>query len=256
MNLLFSKSSLMILESLSFTKTLYAFDFDGTLSKIVRAPSDATILQRTNELLRQLSDLVPVAIVSGRSIADLKRRLKFRPPYLVGNHGLEGLDERRFSLNEASRNCSIWMAKFSSAQFPSGVEIEDKTYSLALHFRRCRKKKEAKAQILGAISDLSPSPRVIFGKSVINILPPMAPHKGIAVLELMLKVGAKNAFYIGDDDTDEDVFGLPNSQIMSVRVGEKRTSQARYFIQRQSQINELLKLLIKFHEPQERASRA
>ncbi len=247
MNPLFSKSSLMILESLSFTKTLYAFDFDGTLSKIVQVPSQATILKKTNELLKQLSEMVPVAIISGRSIEDLKCRLKFKPPYLIGNHGLEGLDENRFSLNEASKRCKSWNSKLSDVQFISGVQIEDKTYSLAIHFRHCRKKKEAKAQILSAIADLSPSPRVIFGKSVINILPPMAPHKGIAVLELMLKVGAKNAFYIGDDDTDEDVFGLPNSQIMSVRVGEKKTSQARYFIERQSQINELLRLLIKFH---------
>lgn len=95
----------MILESLSFTKTLYAFDFDGTLSRIVRVPSEATVSDVTNRLLIQLSELVPVAIISGRSI---------------------------------------------------------------------------------------------------------------------------------DDDTDEDVFSLQNNQIMTVRVGEKKTSHARSFIERQS----------------------
>ena len=225
MNPLFEKSSLMILESLSFTKTLYAFDFDGTLSKIVRAPADATITRTTHKLLCQLTKLVPVAIVSGRSIKDLKSRLELQPQYLIGNHGLEGLGDHRFSLKEAQEACNSWKDQLAKAHFNTGVEIEDKTYSLAVHFRRSRQKKQAKIQISNVVGGLTPRPRVILGKSVVNILPLAAPHKGIAVMELMKKAGAKYAFYIGDDDTDEDVFSLPNSQIMAVRVGEKRTSK-------------------------------
>ena len=57
---LFSKGSLVVLESLSFTKTLYAFDFDGTLAKIVRDPNSAKMEQTTESLLKRLADLVPV----------------------------------------------------------------------------------------------------------------------------------------------------------------------------------------------------
>ena len=118
----------MILESLSFTKTLFAFDFDGTLSKIVRVPLEARINHATESLLSELSKLVPVAIVSGRSIRDLKPRLGFEPSYLVGNHGLEGLGNNRESLKQVEAICADWKSKLSKEDFGAGVEVEDKTY--------------------------------------------------------------------------------------------------------------------------------
>lgn len=249
MNPLFSKNSLMILESISFTKTLFAFDFDGTLSKIVRAPAAANMSKTTELLMIQLSKLVPVAVISGRSIRDLKPRLGFEPKFLVGNHGLEGLDSNNELLKQAKVISEIWKVKLSNIDFGSGVEIEDKTYSLAIHYRRSRNKKQAKVKIKKAIEALIPIPQIIVGKSVINLLPKGAPHKGAAVLEIMKRAEAKHVFYIGDDDTDEDVFSLPDSIVMAVRVGEKRTSNARFYIKRQSEINHLLKLLVRFHQP-------
>ena len=82
---LFSRDNLVVLESMSFTKTLYAFDFDGTLAKIVRVPAEARMSRTTEELIKQFSELVPVAIVSGRSLKDLRDRLGFEPKYLIGN---------------------------------------------------------------------------------------------------------------------------------------------------------------------------
>ncbi len=238
----------MILESLTFTQSLFAFDFDGTLSKIVRVPSHATMSNTTAALLRELSELVPVAIISGRSIEDLRQRLPFEPPYLIGNHGLEGLGDNLSSLKSARKTCQSWKESLAQVRFVPGVEVEDKTYSLAIHYRRSRNKKKAKAQIRDAVAALSPTPRVIAGKSVVNLMPEGAPHKGMALMELMKRSGTRNAFYIGDDDTDEDVFALNNDGIiMTVRVGEKRSSQARYYIERQSEMNRLLKVLIQYH---------
>ena len=247
MNSLFAKNSLMILESLSFTKTLYAFDFDGTLSKIVSAPTEANMTQTTSDLLQELSKLVPVAIVSGRSVKDLKCRLSFRPKYLVGNHGLEGLSNSLSKLDQAKKVCRAWKSKLQKSELGAGVEIEDKSFSLATHYRRSRSKKESKLLIRNAVATLVPAPRVISGKAVTNLLPLGAPHKGVAVLEMMKTLGVSHAFYIGDDDTDEDVFSLPDSQIMTVRVGKKKSSHARYFTEKQSDINRLLKLLIRYH---------
>lgn len=247
MNSIFSRSSLMILESLSFTETLYAFDFDGTLSKIVRNPSDAVIGKTTEVLLKKLSSLVPLAIVSGRSISDLKSKLSFEPQYMIGNHGMEGLNKNGDNLLKAKKICSNWREVFSKLNFEYGLEIEDKSYSFALHYRRSRNKKNSKLKIQSIVDSLSPAPQVITGKSVINLLPPGAPHKGMAILDLMNRAKVKHVFYIGDDDTDEDVFSLPNSNILSVRVGEKRSSHARFFIKRQSEINKLLKLLIRYN---------
>jgi trehalose 6-phosphate phosphatase len=168
---------------------------------------------------------------------------------VVGNHGLEGLGNNRDSLKQAIVFCKDWKEKLSQADFGSGVEVEDKTYSLAIHYRRSRNKKQVKEQIKNAIASLHPAPQLIPGKSVINLLPQGTPHKGAAILELMKRAEARYVFYIGDDDTDEDVFGLLDAKIMSVRVGEKRSSHARFYIKRQSEINHLLRLLIHYHRP-------
>lgn len=254
---LYSKGSLIVLESLSFTKTLYAFDFDGTLAKIVSVPSEAYMSPKTVQLMRQLCELVPVAIVSGRSIADLKKRIPFEPKFLIGNHGLEGLGVAPMSMLAASQICANWKQKLNRENFGAGVEIEDKQYSLAIHYRRSREKKTTKLRIERAIGKLDPVPRIIGGKSVFNLLPAGAPHKGAAILDLVQKAGMKHIFYIGDDDTDEDIFGIPYKfgQIMSVRIGRKQTSKASYFLKRQSDINKLLKLIIGHHRPSRHAPR-
>jgi trehalose 6-phosphate phosphatase len=252
MKSLFSKSGLKILESLAFTKTLYAFDFDGTLSKIVRVPSQAGMSARTLGLITRLSKVAPTAIISGRSIADLKPRVGFRPNYVIGNHGLEGLErldaQRGKSLERAAEVCVKWRRELEKYRFATGVEIEEKSYSLALHYRRCRNKRDARLQILDALTALRPSPRIILGKAVVNLVPTGAPHKGVALMELMMHSGAKSAFYIGDDDTDEDVFALPDTRILTVRVGKKQSSRAQYYIERQADISRLLSLLVDFHE--------
>ncbi len=248
---LFTSDNLKLLESLSFTPTLYAFDFDGTLSKIVRNVQDATIKSSTDLLLKQLASHASVAIISGRSIVDLKTNLKFIPSYLIGNHGLEGLGTRVDALEQAKKICFQWK-KYMESHLPkeelkTGLEIEDKSYSIAIHYRKCASKKKAKIDILNLVADLDPKPRIILGKCVVNLLPPGAPHKGVALVELMLQTGIKSAFYIGDDDTDEDVFSLPNARIFTVRVGKKTTSQAQFYIQDQNKIDHVLKTILHFY---------
>ena len=120
-----------------------------------------------------------------------------------------------------------------------GKEI-DKTWSNYL-------KKLSKEKIIAAIESLTSGPRIIPGKFVFNLLPRQAPHKGMAVMELLNKTNTKYVFYIGDDDTDEDVFSLPSKNIFTVRVGKKKNSSARFYIERQSEINKLLRLIIGFY---------
>lgn len=251
MKFLFLKSSLHILESLSFTQTLYAFDFDGTLSKIVRIPSEAKMTKTTVGLLQELSNLVPVAIISGRSLSDLKMRVDITSVHLVGNHGLEGINHVGSSLQKAEDDCKSWKSQIERSNFGPGVHLEDKTYSLSIHYRRSRNKKSDKSKILSTVSLLSPLPRVVLGKSVVNLLSAGTPHKGLAIMQILKQSGAKRAFYIGDDDTDEDVFSMSENQIISVRVARKKDSHARYFIRSQSEINKLLRLLIHYHQHRE-----
>ncbi len=248
MKYLFSEQGLQLLESLTFTKALYAFDFDGTLTPIVKRPEDAKLGPILGSLLAKLSEFGAVAIISGRSIEDLKYRLGFEPSYLIGNHGLEGLSATKESGETARSLCQSWRDQLNqhwgALSSDSGVFIEDKVYSLALHYRKSRNKKVARLALFEKIAALKPSPRIILGKSVMNLVPVGAPHKGVALLELMIKLELRAALYVGDDDTDEDVFSLPDEGIVTVRVGHKKTSNAKFFVKRQSEVQRILREIL------------
>lgn len=70
-------------------KPLLAFDFDGTLTPIVSRPEQAFASKAVALRLHALSQLLPVAIVTGRTIEDARERLGFVPTYLIGNHGAQ-----------------------------------------------------------------------------------------------------------------------------------------------------------------------
>jgi trehalose 6-phosphate phosphatase len=244
---LFSSSGLRNLEAFCYSKCLFAFDYDGTLAKIVLNPSEAWMSKITEKLLAVLNQNTQIAIISGRSLADLKKLLKINPRHIIGNHGLEGLPKTQFSNEVALDACKKWKkALAKTVRQDLGIQLEDKHYSLALHYRRSRLKKEAKANAVDSASKLHPPPRVIMGKYVVNLVPSGAPHKGVALMELMIQQGLSCAIYVGDDDTDEDVFGLPESRIMTIRVGKKIDSHARFFLKRQSEINRLIKQMLTF----------
>ena len=248
MKYLLDNHSLPLLRSLTFTKSLFAFDFDGTLSPIVNDPLKAQMSSKTRQLLKTLAAKVQVGVLSGRSLADLTPKIEINGILLVGNHGLEGLDSKISTLSSAARTNQSWKKNIlSSLQkiiHDNGIFVEDKSYSLALHYRHSRNKIIARKNLLELATRLSPSPRIIMGKSVINLLPSGAPHKGVALLEMMVKTSSNAALYIGDDDTDEDVFALPDERIIGVRIGKKTTSLAQFYLNRQNEINSVLQYLV------------
>ncbi|MGE3973545.1 MAG: trehalose-phosphatase [Bdellovibrionales bacterium] len=248
---LFSKNAQVLLESLSYTNTLFAFDFDGTLSKIVRNPEGAVVAETLAKMIQELNAQVPVAIVSGRSRSDLKTKFSFRPKYLIGNHGLEGSktihkQEIFKKVSSAWRN-QIQTKLFGKNKKFEGVEVEDKEFSLALHYRKSRSKRAVKKELLQLVQNLEPTPRIVLGKCVINLIPIGGPHKGMALLDVMSDANVKQAFYIGDDDTDEDVFSLNDSRIFTVRVGKKVNSSAKFFIKNQAEVHRLVMKILFYY---------
>ncbi len=245
---LFSDEGLKLLESLCRKKTLFAFDFDGTLAAIVADPGRAQLNKTTISLLKQLGELAPLGIISGRSLPDLKSRLPSFNGYLIGNHGLESSEQHQRQ-KDFYEICNKWKQQLQSyLNELNGVEIEDKNYSLTIHYRKSPQARLAKSIILYCVNKLCPLPHIIAGKYVINLIPDKAPLKGEALLKLLGESGAKAAFYIGDDDTDEAIFTLCNTKIFTVRVGIKQKSQAKFYLHRQTQINLLLKTIISFVE--------
>ncbi|HAN49027.1 MAG TPA: hypothetical protein DCQ20_09165, partial [Nitrospira sp.] len=79
-------------------EALFAFDFDGTLARIVQDRHAAVLTHPIREALHALAVTAPTAVISGRSLADLSPRVDGIPAHLIGNHGLEGLHTSELSL--------------------------------------------------------------------------------------------------------------------------------------------------------------
>jgi trehalose 6-phosphate phosphatase len=227
---------------------LYAFDFDGTLARILRDRGNVKLAPTTHEWLRELARRAPCAIVSGRALDDLARRVNGAVPYLIGNHGLESPLTPAVLLSKAESVCRGWMTQVDEDMTEllkdARVEVEDKRYSLTFHYRGADDLAKVEHALSGMVGRLIPAPRLIFGKASVNVLPPGSTGKGEAVLALTIHLRRGGLFFIGDDETDEDVFALKERLLMGVLVGHHAESQARYYVKHQNEVEDVLRFLV------------
>lgn len=229
------------LSSFSGSKTLFAFDFDGTLAPIVPQPDAAYAPAEINAEMRRLSDVAAVAIVTGRSIYDMSGRIDFKPKYIVGNHGAEGLPGELLH-KTAPVEIIAWENQLRAVwhDLPQGINLENKGYSLSLHYRMATDQNAARLALEGAIKKLIPPPRSIGGKCVINLLPVKAADKFDALLALQHVENASHVIFVGDDETDETVFRKALPQWITIRVGHEDNSAAAYYLKSQSEMAALI----------------
>jgi trehalose 6-phosphate phosphatase len=247
---LFSTKGLQRLEQIVKPGLLCAFDFDGTLAPIVLKPEEACLPADVQLRLLALSRHVPLAIISGRHVADIRERLGFEPDYLLGNHGQEGLPGWEEKAAEHEEMCIAWSeillhALHTDARFERSIWLENKRYSLSLHYRLARDQWQTEAVLKELFSRLQPAPRVIAGKYTFSLVPQDAADKGAALAQLISISGASGAVYVGDDVTDEDVFRSQRADVMSVRIEYDADSAADYFLEEPSQIVQFLDELCK-----------
>ena len=247
-----SDAGLRALRHAASQALLYAFDFDGTLAPISRDRHAVTMSPTMLQWLDQLAKRAPCAIVSGRSLADVAGRINGHVSHVIGNHGIESPLAAHSSLLEAERTCAAWGHQLRSSldeMIQRGVEIEDKRYTLTVHFRRASSPADASAAALTVLRRLTPAPDLIEGKYSINVLPPGHGGKGQAAFALMHHLGRTGLFYIGDEETDETVFALTNAVTMGVRVGKAEGSRASFYLDAQAEVEELLRRLVQYIDP-------
>ncbi len=226
------------LERLARSSSLLGFDFDGTLAPIVSVPDAARMREATRAALARVAARYPVVVVSGRAVADLRARLEgVEVRSLVGNHGVETAEgsARYLALVQGWKRSLA--ARLSGVV---GVEVEDKGYSLSVHYRRAPERWSELAALVASLDGA----RVVSGKMVFNVVPEGAAHKGDALARLCEAEGADVALFVGDDVTDEDVFATADpARVLSVRVGQSRASKATHYLEHQGEIDALLGVL-------------
>ena len=233
-------------------------DFDGTLSPIVSHPDQARLPARTRRALERLARLpgATVGIVSGRSMADLRRRIGLRGVHYIGSHGEEwaGLNGRPRLLANARALVRIRTVRRrlgkELAPLP-GVLVERKTVSVAVHYRRAGPNAAAQARrvVLDALKKSRGALRLLEGKKVLELLPAGSRSKGHTVEALLARRawngnGRRPLIYLGDDLTDESVFRRLRPGDIGVHVGTNLRSRAGYRVSSPAGVARFLERLL------------
>lgn len=223
-------------------RPVLVFDYDGTLAPLVEEREDAVMRPRTRALLRTAALLYPCAVVSGRARADVAARVDDVPLVaIVGNHGAEpgfGPVDPYLRLRVEGW-LSVLREAFAGAR---GVEVEDKRLGVAVHHRAAPSWSAARRRILAVVAAL-PGVHVTVGRAVVNLAPDDAPTKADAVAEIVRRVGAHGAVYVGDDRSDEDAFRSDLLDV-AIRVGRTARSAAAWYVSSQEDVDGLLAGLV------------
>jgi trehalose 6-phosphate phosphatase len=230
------------LRRFALSDVVVGFDYDGTLAPITATPDRAQMRPSTRRLLHAVARRYPCVIISGRSRADLAARIGSVPVrHLSGNHGIEPWGEKAVYAARVARWVSTLRACLAGH---AGVFVEQKTYSLTVHYRTAREKARVIREVHDAVRSLRGT-RVVAGSQAVNVVPTGAPHKGVALRRVRQLLGCDLAIFVGDDDTDEDAFGaLPPSRLLSVHVGARGPTLAPFRLKNQLAIDDFLAALL------------
>jgi trehalose 6-phosphate phosphatase len=214
---------------LDLKKTAVLLDVDGTIVDIGPSPTEVQLADGLLETLKRLFDLTSgaIALVSGRPITDLDRL--FAPLRLpaIGGHGAEmRLRDNEIFFWAKPLPQDLRQRLGEAANIGPGIVVEDKDYSLALHYRKSPKLAENLRRHVAASRAAFPHEptELLLGKAMFEIKRP-GINKGDSIRKLMAHspFSGRVPVFIGDDITDESVFAvLPE-------IGGKGFSVSRYF---------------------------
>lgn len=218
------------------------FDYDGTLTPIVSTPEKAKFPPSIKKAVIKLqkNPRFKIAIISGRSLKNIKKMAGIKGIIYAGNHGLEieGYRGKILRPSTCSRGAlpkEIKAILKKSLKDIKGARVEDKGCTLSVHFRLVNSKERPLVRkIFERIVKshlLRKKIRVSSGKMVLEVKPGVDWDKGKAVLYLMGKAKRTLPVYIGDDVTDTDGFRAVKRKGISIFVGSSnRTISADYFL--------------------------
>jgi trehalose 6-phosphate phosphatase len=194
------------------------FDFDGTLSDIVDDPDSARLTSGTANALRALAARCPVAVLSGRDLADVRERVGLPGIWYAGSHGFEltGPDGAHHQNDAAGAAVPVLedAAAELAAQLDAvpGVVVEHKMFAVAVHYRNAARDKVGEVTAAVHAAGRRHQLRVTTGREIVELRPDIDWDKGktldwiVGQLPEPDDAKAWLPIYLGDDITDEDAF--------------------------------------------------
>ncbi len=216
----------------------FLLDIDGTLLDLAPTPREVWVPPDLGENLQRLHDRLDgaMALVSGRSLNDID--LIFAPLVFpaVGGHGAEmrfPQDSEAVAASAPPMDKELKRRFAAIARLSPGILLEDKGYSIALHYRLApQMEKPIYDEVSKIRAELPNAPiEVLPGKAVCEIKP-SGFTKASGVHELLKHppfVGGRPVF-LGDDGTDESVFAImPQYDGLAFSVSRRATGVAGMF---------------------------
>lgn len=232
------------------------FDYDGTLTPIQDRPEDAQLPEATRLTLESAAHTpnLDTIIVTGRSLADIKRLVGVPGLTYVGNHGFEiegpGLVYRHPDIDRFAGTVARAAQDLERLAEP-GAQVEAKGATLSYHVRLVPEERREEVLKRATKTLRRRRLRVVAGKLVVEGRPPVPWHKGHAVLFVLVRRHGADwparvrALYVGDDATDEDAFRSLRGIGRSICVGAPwdGATQADYALPDPEAVTQLLRWL-------------
>ncbi|NQD69879.1 bifunctional alpha,alpha-trehalose-phosphate synthase (UDP-forming)/trehalose-phosphatase [Sphingobacterium shayense] len=222
-------------------RRLFFLDYDGTLvgfEKDAHRANPTEILY--NILIRLQHDPAnQIVIISGRKQATLQNWFNNMGLFLVAEHGA-WTNYPNFKWTSKTNLSTQWkipvkriMDKYANRT--AGASVEEKSYSLAWHYRKAQAGLglQRAQELYGSLQYLLKQHglQILFGDKVIEVKS-SALNKGTAAMEIVTPFKPDFIFVIGDDATDEDMFVALPEYTISVKVGNKKTD-AQFYVETQ-----------------------
>ena len=229
-------------------------DYDGTLTPIVSHPAHAVLSDSTRQAVQTLAARMPVAILSGRDLDDIRRRVDIDGIVYAGSHGFDIAGPRGVRKQVAAEFLPILDAAEKELGEKlagmAGVLLERKRFSVAAHYRQADESGVIK--VTRAVNEAIARHRelrMITGKKVYELQPDIDWNKGRAVAWLLETLGLEQPevlpLYIGDDHTDEDAFRVLQQRGVGIIVMEElRPTAARYALKGPAEVERFLRELV------------
>lgn len=232
------------------SRVLVGLDFDGTLASIVPTPARAAMSDKTLSLLSALAARkdTTVAVISGRSLDDIRRLVPVPGVYLAGNHGLQiegpGLSWRH--PQASGFDPDFWKSLEWEVRDIPGTLLEHKRLGVAVHYRQVppgqvrRLADRLRARLSGARDRY----RVLRSKKTFDIRPAVPWDKGHAFNAIRDRLpGGWLGIFVGDDKTDEEGFATLGRRALTVRVGRVEATAAQFVLSHRGQVDRLMAAL-------------
>jgi trehalose 6-phosphate synthase/phosphatase len=230
---------------------LLLLDYDGTMVPFADRPEYAQPDGELLDILRRLAGKrkTEVVVISGRDREVLDSWLGELDINLIAEHGA-WIKRRRGKWEASVLRAEDWKRDMLPileryVDRTPGSFIEEKDYSLVMHFRKVDPELAAirMGEIKGDLHYLTANLNldILEGNKVIEVRDATI-NKGSAALQFVNQIKPDFLLALGDDQTDEDVFKVLDDSAYTIKVGIS-PSQAKYNLPAVGAVRSLLKRL-------------